>query len=57
MPTPPRAHGSFTGRFCNMFSKHVPEGKVAWLKVDRRPGALNVYEKNIVFTDPMEGIL
>jgi len=39
-------------RFAHFFKKQVPEGKVCWLKKDRRNGALNVYEDNMVFTDP-----
>ena len=39
-------------RFVSFFKKQVPEGKVAWLKKDRRNGAFNHYESNMVFTDP-----
>jgi hypothetical protein len=39
-------------RFSGSFRKQVPEGKVAWLKKDRRNGAFNKFEDNMVFTDP-----
>jgi hypothetical protein len=29
----------------------IPEDRVAWLKVDTRSGALNVYEKQVFYTD------
>lgn len=38
-------------RFVFQFKKQIPEGKVCWLKIDRRNGALNVYQDNLVFTD------
>ena len=34
-----------------MFSKDIPEGKVAWMLIDRRNGAFNVDEKQIFYTD------
>ena len=39
-------------RFAFSFNRNVPEGKVAWLKQDRRNGAFNHFESNMVFTDP-----
>lgn len=39
-------------RFSRSFKKNVPKGKVAWLKKDRRSGAFNVFQDNMVFTDP-----
>ena len=39
-------------RFVSFFKKQVPEGKVAWLKKDRRNGAMNVYRDNMIFTNP-----
>lgn len=38
--------------FFKWFNKKVPEGKLCWLKCDRRNGAFNKYEDNLVFTDP-----
>ena len=38
-------------QFVFQFKKQIPEGKVCWLKIDRRNGALNVYQDNLVFTD------
>lgn len=34
-----------------IFSKDIPEGKVAWMKVDRRNGAMNIFVNNVVYTD------
>jgi hypothetical protein len=34
-----------------IFSKNIPDGKVAWMKVDRRNGAMNIYVDNVVYTD------
>lgn len=38
--------------YYNITGKLIPEGKVCWMKIDRREGALNIYKDNIVFTDP-----
>lgn len=39
-------------RYNALFNSNIPEGKVCWMKIDRREGALNIYKDNIVFTDP-----
>lgn len=39
-------------QFFRSFQKQVPEGKVCWLKKDRRSDAFNESEDNMVFSDP-----
>jgi hypothetical protein len=34
-----------------VLSRDIPEGKVAWMLVDNREGFLNIYEKQIFYTD------
>ena len=34
-----------------VLSCDIPEGKVAWMLVDNREGVLNIYEKQIFYTD------
>ena len=34
-----------------MFDKVRPNGYVCWMKVDLRPGAMNVFKDNIIYTD------
>ena len=34
-----------------IFGKKIPKGKVAWMKVDLRPGKMNVFKDNVIYTD------
>ncbi len=38
-------------RFTSITEKDLPSGRVAWLRIDGRPGVLNVYRENIILTD------
>lgn len=38
-------------RFRSMFGVSLPKGKRAWMKVDQRNGAMNVFRENIMITD------
>lgn len=38
-------------RYKSITGKDLPSGTVAWLRIDRRPGVLNVYRENIILTD------
>ena len=38
-------------RFTSITGKDLPSGTVAWLRIDSRPGVLNIYYKNIIVTD------